>query len=50
MNLSDKSKELILGNIDKARTQVDSNYSTAINNKNVVDRYNKFNNKKDKNG
>ena len=50
MNLSDKSKELILGNIDKARTQVDSNYSTAINNKNVVDRYNKFNNRKDKNG
>lgn len=50
MNLSDKSKELILGNIDKARTQVDSNYSTAINNKNVVDKYNKFNNKKDKNG
>lgn len=50
MNLSDKSKELILGNIDKARTEVDSNYSTAINNKNVVDKYNKFNNKKDKNG
>ena len=50
MNLSDKSKELILGNIDKARTQVDSNYSTAINNKNVVDKYNIFNNKKDKNG